>query len=67
MTRIMGAHWIKRTHVFDADEYECSACGQRFSAAALSCPACGAPMRGMEDPQDWVDEMMELDIILGDD
>ena len=67
MARIMGAHWIKRTHVFDADEVECSVCGQRFSVAAASCPVCGALMLGMEDPQDWVDEMMELDIILSDD
>ena len=31
------------------------------------CPACGETMLGLEDPRDWVDEMAEMDIILGDD
>ena len=67
MTRIRGAHWIRHTHVFEADEYECSVCGRCFRDTAPSCPACGAQMRGTEDPQDWVDEMMELDMLLDDD
>ena len=67
MARMREAHWIKRTHVFDPDEYECSACGRRFRQPASSCPACGTRMRGTKDPQDWVEEMEMLDIMLGDD
>ena len=33
----------------------------------IRCPACGETMLGLEDPRDWVDEMAEMDIILGDD
>lgn len=67
MARIKTPHWIKHTHVFDPDEYECSVCGQHFRDKSSSCPACGAAMNGITDPQDWIDEMEMLDIILGDD
>ena len=67
MIRIRDPHWIRHTHVFDPDEYECSACGRTFPEPAPECPACHTVMRGTEDPQDWVDEMAEMDIILGDD
>ena len=53
--------------MFEPDEYECSACGQMSPAPAEKCPACGETMLGLEDPRDWVDEMAEMDIILGDD
>ena len=36
MAKMREAHWIKRTHVFDPDEYECSACGRRFRQPAPS-------------------------------
>lgn len=67
MKRISTPHWIRRTHLFDPDEYECSQCGQRFPRAAERCPKCGASLRGIEDNQDWVDEAEELDWLLGDD
>ena len=67
MKRMKDPHWIRHTHVFEPDEYECSACGQMSPAPAEKCPACGETMLGLEDPQDWVDEMAEMDIILGDD
>ena len=60
-------HWIKHTHVFDPDDYECSVCGEHFRNPSPKCPACGALLMETYDPQDWVDEMEELDIILGDD
>ncbi len=60
-------HWIKRTHVFDPDEYECSVCGRRFRNSSSRCPGCGASLIWTDDPQDWVDEMMELEMILDDD
>jgi rRNA maturation endonuclease Nob1 len=53
--------------MFDPDEYECSACGRRFRQPASSCPVCGTTMKGTKDPQDWVEEMEMLDIMLGDD
>ena len=67
MARNKAPHWIKHTHVFDPDEYECPVCGQRFPDTFLSCPACNTHIAGISDPQDWVDEMEMLDIILGDD
>ena len=67
MRRINNPHWIKRTHLFDPDEYECSKCGKRFPDTHSVCPNCGVPMRGIEDNQDWVDEAEELDWLLGDD
>jgi len=30
MRRIAGLHWIKHSHLFDPDEYECSRCGAVF-------------------------------------
>ena len=60
-------HWIKHTHVFDPDEYECSVCGHHFRNYSSKCPDCGSIMIGTNDPQDWVDEMMELEMILDDD
>ena len=60
-------HWIKRTHLFGADEYECLRCGKKFREAVGVCPNCGASMKGMEDRQDWVDEAEELDWLLEDD
>ncbi len=67
MKRMKDPHWIRHTHVFEPDDYECSACGHMSPAPAKKCPACGETMLGLEDPQDWVDEMAEMDIILGDD
>ena len=67
MRRANTPHWIKRTHLFDPDEYECYECGERFSDEYGSCPGCGAPMMGIEDHQDWVDEAEKLDWLMGDD
>lgn len=67
MKRMKDPHWIRHTHVFEPDDYECSACGALSPSPAPRCPACGEAMLGLEDPQDWVDEMAEMDIILGDD
>ena len=30
MRRIAGPYWIKHSHLFDSDEYECSRCGAVF-------------------------------------
>ena len=65
--RSRDPHWIRRTHLFERDVYECSRCGKRFREAVGVCPNCGAFMKGMEDGQDWVDEAEELDWLLEDD
>lgn len=67
MRRNKEPHWIKRTHLFERDEYECSKCGKRVPDASGVCTNCGASMVGMEDPQDWVDEAEELDWMMEDD
>ncbi len=60
-------HWIQRTHVFRADEYECSVCAFRADRPYAECPACGTPMEGRDeyDPS-WVDEMEIMDALFDD-
>ena len=40
------AYWIKNTHLFDPDDYECSACGCKVARPTDACPDCGADMTG---------------------
>lgn len=40
-------HWIKSTHFFGKDTFECSSCGREFKEHPDRCPRCGAYMRGM--------------------
>ena len=61
------AHWIRRMHLFRADEYICSACGAPCQKPTLSCPACGAPMKKTKVDSSWVDEAEGLSAILDDD
>ena len=60
-------HWIRHTHFFDPDDYECSRCGRRFREKRPACPHCGAPMTGEKEKEDWVDELEELSWIMEDD
>ena len=63
MRRNRRPHWIRHTHLFDPDEYECSACGYRAEKPYRICPHCGRKMKqGRYDPS-WVDEMEILDIL----
>ena len=55
------AHWIRRTHLFRRDEYECSACGLRTDKPYKVCPGCSAPMKGSKYDASWVDEMEAFD------
>ena len=59
------ATWIRHTHLFSADEYECSACGHTASDPKPVCPHCGASMGGEKYDPSWVDEAAMMDIILG--
>ena len=67
MARINGPHWIRHSHLFDSDEYECSRCHAVFKKKYPSCPNCGSSLIAEREEQDWVDEAEELDWILGDD
>ena len=60
------ARWIRHTHLFGSDEYQCSACGARIKKPKSVCPRCGAVMTGEKYDPSWVDEAAILDIILGD-
>ena len=59
------ATWIRHTHLFSADEYECSACGHTASDPKPVCPHCGASMCGEKYDPSWVDEAAMMDILLG--
>ena len=65
--RSNNPHWIKHTHLFDPDEYECSRCGAVFQERYTACPNCGVSPGGEKEAQDWVDEAEELSWILDDD
>lgn len=67
MRRMNGPHWIKHSHLFDPDEYECSCCHAVFKEKYSSCPNCGSSLIAEREKQDWVDEAEELDWILEDD
>lgn len=58
--------WIRHTHLFGADEYQCPFCGHTFRKPFPVCPDCGKRPSGIHDPQDWVDEAAEAEWILGD-
>ena len=48
-------HWIRRDHLFRADEFVCSVCGASYPKARQRCPACGAVLdRTKYDPV-WAD------------
>ena len=56
-------YWIRRTHLFRSDEYECSSCRNCTDKPLKTCPFCGMSMRGLKhDPFD-ADEMEILDDI----
>lgn len=61
-----NAHWIKNTHLFDPDDYECSACGAKADGLYDRCPGCGAEMTGRQrSGNDWTDDAAFLDVITG--
>ena len=67
MRRINGPHWIKHSHLFDPDEYECSVCHVSFENKYPSCPSCRNPMNTEREEQDWVDEAEEISWLMDDD
>ena len=67
MRRIVEPHWIKHSHLFDPDEYECSRCGAVFKKKYPACPNCGTSLGMEKEEQDWVDEAEEFSWILDDE
>ena len=61
----MSAHWIRNTHLFDPDDYECSACGRKTDRPYERCPGCGEYMRGEEAGGSWVDEAAFMEFMSG--
>ena len=59
------AFWICRTHVFDPDEYFCSACRGFAKRAYAFCPSCGSRMTAVQedDSEEW-DELDEIEFLL---
>lgn len=59
--------WVRKTHLFRADEYFCSKCGAVFNKPYKTCPTCGSVMvRTKYDPS-WADEAEGLSTLLDDD
>ena len=53
---------IDHSHYYDANEYECFACGKRFLKESMVCPRCGARFTGTRtDNTEYEEEMMEED------
>ena len=67
MKKIKEPHWIRHSHLFGPDEYECSVCGTVCGRKTSACPHCGAALRIVCDPQDWIDEEDEMNWLLEDD
>ncbi|MCR4689298.1 MAG: hypothetical protein K5745_07095 [Saccharofermentans sp.] len=44
--------WIRQSHFFGGDTFECSVCGRELSSASSTCPKCGADMNGIADKYD---------------
>ena len=58
--------WIRRTHLFRRDEYECSACGFRTDRPYRICPYCGVSMCGSRYDPTWVDEAEAVSALFED-
>ncbi len=61
------ARWIRKTHLFRADEYLCPVCGPVFAKPCAVCPACHSPMTGAKADPSWADEAEELSALLDED
>ena len=59
--------WIRKTHLFRADEYLCSCCGASCGRSYKICPNCQSEMGKPKYDPSWVDEAEGLSAILEDD
>lgn len=60
------AQWLRQTHLFGKDEYQCSACGFLSGRPVAACPRCGANMKGAKSGASWVDALAAFDAIFED-
>ena len=58
-------HIGTKIHLFEKDDYECSACGYKVSRPTDRCPGCGAEMSGQRSGHDWTEDAAFLDTITG--
>ena len=61
------ASWIRRTHLFRADEFICSVCKASFRKPCQACPACGTRMKKTKYDPSWVDEAEMISMIMDDE
>ena len=57
---------MKNTHLFEIDDYECSACRCKVSRPTDRCPGCGAKM--IDCPRsghDWTEDAAYMDFVMG--
>ena len=54
--------WIRRTHLFEKDEYVCPVCGYSAGKPSPACPKCGKPMKGVRYEATWVDETEDFEV-----
>ena len=59
--------WIRKTHLFRADEYICSVCGTVCPKPYKVCPGCGTKDGSTSYSPTWVDEAEMLSAIMDDD
>ncbi len=62
-----AAYWVRRTHLFRADEYICSACRAACRKPIKECPACGSRMGKTRYDPSWVDEAEMMSALTDDD
>ena len=67
MRRTNEPHWIRRTHLFEPDDYVCSQCKAVFTKKNPFCPHCGTRLGLEKKEESWVDEAEELSWMLDDD
>ena len=55
-------HRIEHPHVIEADDYECSECGGRFSSDETVCPYCGAELtESFVNEDEFMEEEEEME------
>ena len=59
--------WIRKSHLFRTDEYECSQCGAAYEKPYKVCPNCRSQMGISRYDPSWVDEAEGLSALLDDD
>ena len=60
-------NWIRKTHLFRADEFICSGCGTSCGKPYKICPNCRSVMGKSKYDASWVDEAEGLSALLDDD